>query len=32
MDVLVIDNFILFKKEQPPWKEEGDWRSKLELD
>jgi len=32
MDVLVIDNFILYKKEQPPWKEEGDWRSKLELD
>jgi carbamoyltransferase len=32
MDVLVIENFILFKDEQPPWKEEGDWRSELELD
>ncbi len=32
MDVLVIENFILFKEEQPPWKEKGDWRSELELD
>jgi carbamoyltransferase len=32
MDVLVMENFILFKEEQPPWREEGDWRSELELD
>jgi carbamoyltransferase len=32
MDVLVIENFILFKEEQPPWREKGDWRSELELD
>ena len=32
MDVLVIEDFILFKEEQPPWQEKGDWRSELELD
>jgi carbamoyltransferase len=32
MDVLVIEDFILFKQQQPPWKEKGDWRSELELD
>ena len=32
MDVLVIENFILYKEEQPPWKEKGDWRDELELD
>jgi len=32
MDVLVIEDFILFKEEQPTWKEGGDWRSELELD
>ena len=32
MDVLVIENYILFKKEQPPWEERRDWRSELELD
>jgi carbamoyltransferase len=32
MDVLIIDNFILFKEKQPTWKEKGDWRSELELD
>ena len=32
MDVLVIEDFIMFKAEQPTWKEEGDWRSELELD
>ena len=31
MDVLVIENFILFKKEQPSWKE-GDGRKEFELD
>jgi carbamoyltransferase len=32
IDVLVIEDFILFKEEQPLWKEKGDWRSGLELD
>jgi carbamoyltransferase len=32
MDVLVIENCILFKEEQPPWEEREDWRSELELD
>ena len=32
MDVLVIENCILYKEDQPPWIEEGDWRSELELD
>jgi len=32
MDVLVIEDYMLFKEEQPPWEEKGDWRSELELD
>ena len=32
MDVLVIEDCILFKKDQPEWKEKGDWRDDLELD
>jgi len=32
MDVLVMEDCMLFKEEQPPWKEEGDWRNELELD
>lgn len=32
MDILVIEDFLLFKEEQPPWEEEGDWRLELELD
>ena len=32
MDVLAIEDFIMFKEEQPPWKENGDWKSELELD
>jgi len=32
MDVLVIENCILYKEDQPPWREKGDWRSELELD
>jgi carbamoyltransferase len=32
MDVLVLEDCILFKDDQPPWKEKGDWREKLELD
>jgi len=31
MDVLVMENCILFKDEQAPWEEDG-WRSELELD
>ena len=32
MDVLVIENFVLFKEEQPIWQEKGDWLNELELD
>jgi len=32
MDVLVIEDFILFKEEQPQWKEEKGWRDELILD
>ena len=32
MDVLVIEDFILFKEQQPPWEEGEEWRNELELD
>ncbi len=32
MDVLVVENFILFKNEQPPWKEDRKWKYDLILD
>jgi carbamoyltransferase len=32
MDVLVIEDFILYKEEQPPWKEGKEWRDELILD
>ena len=32
MEVLVIEDFLLFKEEQPIWDEKEDWRSELELD
>jgi carbamoyltransferase len=32
MDVLVIENCLMFKSEQPAWKEGEDWISELELD
>jgi carbamoyltransferase len=32
IDVLVIEDCMLFKKEQPAWKEKGDWRRGLQLD
>jgi carbamoyltransferase len=32
MDVLVIEDCILYKNEQPPWTETEDWRDELELD
>jgi len=32
MDVLVLEDCILFKEEQPPWEEKEDWRLELELD
>jgi carbamoyltransferase len=32
MDVLVIEDFILFKGEQPHWKEGKEWRNELALD
>jgi carbamoyltransferase len=32
MDVLVIENCILYKEQQPLWKDRQDWRNELELD
>ena len=32
MDVLVIEDFILFKEAQPVWKEPKEWRNELILD
>ena len=32
MDILVVEDCILYKEEQPLWEEEGDWRRQLELD
>jgi carbamoyltransferase len=32
IDVLVIENCMLFKSEQPAWEEKGDWRRELQLD
>ncbi|RME58837.1 MAG: hypothetical protein D6780_06085 [Candidatus Dadabacteria bacterium] len=32
MDVLVINNYLLLKEDQPEWQEKEDWRTKYELD
>lgn len=32
MDILVLENIILSKKEQPEWREKLDWREQYELD
>jgi carbamoyltransferase len=32
MDYLVLGNYLLDKKGQPPWQEEKDWREEFELD
>lgn len=32
MDVLVLDNYLLFKEHQPAWKDSGDWQKEFELD
>jgi len=32
MDVLVVENFVLFKDEQPEFADVGDWREEFELD
>ena len=32
MDVLVIEDCILYKSEQPPWQESENWKDELELD
>lgn len=32
MDVLILENLILYKEEQPAWTETEDWRSRYELD
>ena len=32
MDYLVMENIVINKREQPEWKEEGDWRDEFALD
>jgi carbamoyltransferase len=32
MDVLVMEDCILYKNKQPPWEEGEEWRDELELD
>lgn len=32
MDILVLENFVLYKSEQPEWVETEDWKSKYTLD
>jgi carbamoyltransferase len=32
MDYLVLGDFLFYKKEQPPWQEEEDWRQEYQLD
>ena len=32
MDYLVIEDFLLDKREQPEWKETEDWQEEFELD
>ncbi len=32
LDALVLFPFLLYKEEQPPWKETEDWRTKFQLD
>jgi carbamoyltransferase len=32
IDCLVVNNFVMFKEEQPQWQEKEDWRNKYELD
>jgi carbamoyltransferase len=32
MDMLVIDNFVLYKEEQPNFEDKGDWQEEFELD
>jgi carbamoyltransferase len=32
MDVLVVNNFLMLKEEQPKWQETKDWRQEFHLD
>ncbi len=32
MDMLILENIILYKKEQPEWEEQEDWMQTYELD
>jgi carbamoyltransferase len=32
MDILVLENYILYKEEQPEWKETQNWKDEYELD
>lgn len=32
MDCLVLENYVMYKNEQPRWQEQADWRNEFELD
>jgi carbamoyltransferase len=32
MDYLVLENYLLAKKDQPPWQKDDAWHSEFELD
>lgn len=32
MDVLIVDDFVFYKEEQPEWKEKDDWKDEFKLD
>ena len=32
MDILVVDNYVLYKEEQPKFKDQGNWQEEFELD
>ena len=32
MDCLVLENYLIYKEEQPEWQEQSDWRNEFELD
>lgn len=32
IDVLVLDDYVLYKEEQPQWEKDSDWQSEFELD
>ena len=32
MDILIVDNFVFYKEEQPKWKDKDDWKDEFKLD